>query len=105
MTAIREYATCVVATATPTAPTRAGEAAVARSPEPPGRGDARNADEDRNDSGGAVRGLVEAELGRREDEEQEARVVVPAGVEPAAVDELPCAGDEVLLVRVEERQR
>ena len=82
-----------------------GEAAVARSPEPPGRGDTRKADEDRNDSGGTVRRLVEAELGRREDEEQEARVVVPAGVEPAAVDELPRAGDEVLLVRVEERQR
>ena len=82
-----------------------GEAAVARSPEPPGRGDARDADEDRDDPGGAVRGFVEAELGRREDEEQQARIVVPAGVEPAAVDELPRARDEVLLVGVEERQR
>ena len=80
-----------------------GEAAVARSPEPPRRRDAADADEDRNDPGGAVRGLVEAELGRREDEEQEARVVVPARVEPAAVDELPRPRDEVLLVRVEKR--
>ncbi len=86
-------------------PHDAREPTVRHPAEPPGSGDADETDDDGNDAGRTVRRLVEADLRRAQDEEEEARIVVPPRVEAAAVDELPGARDEVLLVRVEERQR
>ena len=82
----------------------AREASVRRPAEPPGRCDARDADDHGDDPRRSVRRCVGQHLRGREHQEQQARIVVPAGVETSAVDELPRPRHDVRLVGVEERQ-
>ena len=82
-----------------------GERAVGGATEPPGRRDADEPKPCRDASSRSVRRRVRKRLEWGEEQEQEARIVVPPRVEPAAVDELPRARHDRFLVGVEEWKR
>ena len=101
---MREYATCVVATATAAAPTIAARRAVRAAPEPPRRRRHRRArSRPRRPARHRRTRAPNERLDRREHEHQERRVVVPAADRAVAVPDPPGARDDVRLVRVEER--
>ncbi len=79
--------------------------AVGGAPEPPRRRHARDPDGSGDGPRGSVRGLREERLERREHVEQQARIVVPTGVEAVALADRPRARDDRLLVGIQQRER
>ena len=105
VTAMREYATWVVATATTTAVAIPASVPTATRPSHQAAADAEDAHGDGGDARRPVRRVVEPQLRRREDEEEKARVVVPARIETTAVGDRPGPRNDARLVGVEQRQR
>ena len=82
----------------------AGERPDRDPPEPPGRGDAEHPQANGDDTRRPVRRLVEPQLRRREEQEEEARVVVPAGVDRHR-QRSPTTEGRCSSRRVEQRER